>query len=158
MGYDYQPLIEALLSFQGKHGHGAWKILARGSGVSAESISRTARRITEPMPTTWEKLYEAFPDDMPSPPWHTSAARPSEPRVNDKIAELAWFKPAGRQAITLGEEEADLLGMALAVLRSRVDDGGYALALKQNIQQFARAIKNEPYAAPGEIRNANPAG
>lgn len=67
MGYDLTWVGERLLAL--KNRVGSWAALGRMVGTTGYALSRNSRGEVEMSTDTWEKLYKAFPLDIPPPPW-----------------------------------------------------------------------------------------
>ena len=136
MSIDFQPLIMALQKY--RNGGGAWADLERatekaGIKVSASTILRTATEQTEPTTRTWEALWRAKSNIIPTPPWITSNRNNSIFIGTDSDGSPEY---ANREDYIRGAfhmlEEADFPAMKLLPLfdagagePSSFSDGGY---------------------------------
>ncbi|MCB2186825.1 MAG: S24 family peptidase [Deltaproteobacteria bacterium] len=74
-GYDPTPAVEALRRL--KERTGSWADLGRRAGLTAFGLRQNVHGNTVMSPATWDKLFGAFPGDIPAPPW----ARPADGAV-----------------------------------------------------------------------------
>lgn len=72
MTIDYTPLRNALKQMHSQTGHGTWARIGRAAGLSPAGVSIIANKNHPVDNESWNKLYIAYPDEIPAPPWHRS--------------------------------------------------------------------------------------
>jgi len=81
MGLDTPSLAQALRRFKERHGRGAWARMASVTGLSDPTIGRIAREEVRPTLDSWEKIYRAYPDEIPAPRFTTDLTAENDPNA-----------------------------------------------------------------------------
>jgi hypothetical protein len=76
---NFEILRAALIAYQERQGHGAWRELQRMTGVHSSSIAKFAKGETKPQLESWSRLHAGAPHIIPAPVLEGS---PSPPQVS----------------------------------------------------------------------------